>query len=389
MSKLAPPILLILIALIGIILPSSSYAQDGENQTFVSADGLFTIQYPAEWILVPETDVRLAFVPTDASNNSVKLDVIFPGSSGMAVGEYAGLSPAAVIDLFRANLAGAFTLGLTTPGFAGDKTIAYASAQALDPTGTPLEIMLIALDLGGNHIALFLAEVSGGLATAFPALLEIASSASYSGLAVTPTETPVATIDASTTPDPNATPSPTVDASTTPDPNATPSATVEASATPNAQTPSLTPTPEIPQPPQVTGQVHLYYADGALSIYNASDTVVTIANLSLAVPDGSVYFGSNDFGYTFQRLFLPRSCIFLHLTTQAYSAPSFCRPTGTRQLTYIWGDTPTRFFAWNSGFNASDSFLVIRDGETLATCSISAGECSFDAPVRYLPYEPR
>lgn len=365
MSRLVSGILIALI-LVSLAATRSNrvVAQESESKTFTSSNGLFTFQYPGDWVLDETASVaRLVSFATAEQAFQVRVEVIFPGSSGMSVGAYAGIPPADIIEQFRVNLAGSFTLGPTTPDNAGGKAIAYATTQAgaIAPE-LPTDILLLTMDLGGNNVGLMYAETSnGGLSATLTALKAIAGSAVYSGPAVTPVvQQPVVT-------QPSA-------------PQQPPASTDGTPAAPQG--------PAVQQPPRATGQVHLFYADGTMTIYNGGDTPVSIAGIQLVVPGTTNNFGANDYGYIFQRLFIPDSCIFLHLATQPFSAPDFCRKTGTRQLTYLFGDTGERFFAWNSSFNTGATFLVMQGETTLATCTIAAGECTFEAPVRYIPFEP-
>ncbi len=192
--------------------------------------------------------------------------------------------------------------------------------------------------------------------------------------AVAPTETPVEPTPVGATPEA----SPAATEITPP-----PSETVE----PVATTPAAPTATPIPRPEDVSGTLRLIYNNGTLTVYNGTEDLLDLRGLEFVSPDNRVRFISRDFGAFSLTYFEPGRCIHVHLFSQAYSPPEFC-PSGpvTTQLAYQSGSTDHLYFVWNASFGYT-TFLVQRNGETVATCEIAAGQCTVPVPVTYLPIE--
>lgn len=162
-----------------------------------------------------------------------------------------------------------------------------------------------------------------------------------------------------------------------------PSETVE----PVATTPAAPTATPIPRPEDVSGTLRLIYNNGTMTVYNGTEDLLDLRGLEFVSPDNRVRFISRDFGAFSLTYFEPGRCIHVHLFSQAYSPPEFC-PSGpvTTQLAYQSGSTDHLYFVWNASFGYT-SFLVQRNGETVATCEIAAGQCTVPVPVTYLPIE--
>ena len=318
-----------------------------EQDTF--QDGFFTFSYPASWGVVPQ-----AYGLQMTDDVGLEAQVIYPGSPGMQVGQYAGRSPEEVIEVFRVLLTGRYTLSATTNTTRNGRAMAYATTAGLDSEGGPIDIILIVVDLGGNHVGMIYAEMSAGQLSVYQErLLEVTSGMVYNG-------PPTAAL-------------PPEDVA--PPPAAPPSDPGDGSGD----------DPAPPAAPTLTSAVQLYYANGTLTIYNGSEDILNAANIEFVATTSGERFGPNDLGYGTLSFFQPDRCITIYLTTQPYAPPAFC--SGVRQLAYLSGDTPNRFWVWDPAFSSEATFLVQRDGETLATCNLAAGQCEFDVPVRVIPFE--
>ena len=329
---------------------------------YQSADGTFSFNHPINWILNDLGAVIAIQVPDAVDPAQVAANIEISPPQSAYVMDYSGAGSAfGVMESFKANLGQLYTFSDTLVTNVNGKAVAFVTGTSSD-TGVPREFMFAIVEVGGNNVSLIYVDAPvGKLNTYQPDAFAVASTMTSS----VPPATPIQAPSQPTTVPAQGTPQPTVPGATT----------------------APQPTPVIEQPERGEGRVVLFYSNGTMTIYNSSDTPVVIEGLELVTPDGERRFISRDYGWYFQRVFAPDRCIHIHLTTQPFSAPSFCRRTGTRQLTYIFGDRSHLNFVWHSGFNASGSFLVQRHGETLATCSIAAGECEFQAPITYIAYE--
>lgn len=156
---------------------------------------------------------------------------------------------------------------------------------------------------------------------------------------------------------------------------------------PVATTPAAPTATPIPRPEDTAGTLRLIYNNGTMTVYNGTDQLLDLRGLEFVSPDNRVRFISRDFGAFSLTYFEPGRCIHVHLFSQAYSPPEFC-PSGpvTTQLAYQSGSTEHLYFVWNASFGYT-SFLVQRNGQTVATCEIAAGQCTVPVPVTYFPVE--
>ncbi|GIK66860.1 MAG: hypothetical protein BroJett018_46540 [Chloroflexota bacterium] len=156
---------------------------------------------------------------------------------------------------------------------------------------------------------------------------------------------------------------------------------------PVATTPAAPTATPIPRPEDTAGTLRLIYNNGTMTVYNGTNQLLDLRGLEFVSPDNRVRFISRDFGAFSLTYFEPGRCIHVHLFSQAYSPPEFC-PSGpvTTQLAYQSGSTEHLYFVWNASFGYT-SFLVQRNGQTVATCEIAAGQCTVPVPVTYFPVE--
>lgn len=156
---------------------------------------------------------------------------------------------------------------------------------------------------------------------------------------------------------------------------------------PVATTPAAPTATPIPRPEDTAGTLRLIYNNGTMTVYNGTDQLLDLRGLEFVSPDNRVRFISRDFGAFSLTYFEPGRCIHVHLFSQAYSPPEFC-PSGpvTTQLAYQSGSTEHLYFVWNASFGYT-SFLVQRNGQTVATCEIASGQCTVPVPVTYFPVE--
>lgn len=156
---------------------------------------------------------------------------------------------------------------------------------------------------------------------------------------------------------------------------------------PVATTPAAPTATPIPRPEDTAGTLRLIYNNGTMTVYNGTDQLLDLRGLEFVSPDNRVRFISRDFGAFSLTYFEPGRCIHVHLFSQAYSPPEFC-PSGpvTTQLAYQSGSAEHLYFVWNASFGYT-SFLVQRNGQTVATCEIAAGQCTVPVPVTYFPVE--
>lgn len=332
--------------------------------SYQSADGLFSFNHPADWLLNDGASVTLQIL--NAANPS-QVDAyveVTPPQSAFVL-DYSGTGTAfGVMESFKSNMMQNYAFTDTLLTDVGGKRVAFVTSSVSYNNNTLVKDFLFAVvEVGGNNVALTYVEAPvGQLNTYLPTVFALVSTMSSSVPPAVPISPPVQPTTAPGTPQP----------------------TVEGATTVPSQPP-----PVIDQPAHENGRVVLFYSNGTMTIYNSSDTFVSIEGLELVTPDGNGRFISRDYGFYFQRVFAPDRCVHIHLNTQPFSAPSFCRRTGIRQLTYLFGDWDNLNFVWHSAFNPSGTFLVQRMGETLATCSIAAGECEFQAPVVYIAYDSR
>lgn len=335
-------------------------AQTGGN-TFRSDDGLFTFTYPTTWTpSAKDFALRLTDPnPATPTQPFIQVDVMYPGLPGWPIGTFAGSTPAQVLATFQDSLTGLYTFGAPIETVANGKPVALVTTTGAILSGPNGDILLLAVDLGGRHIALIYAETPLGSMTVYQqTLVDVAGSMVYSGPSA-----PIVT----------ATPPPVSQPVVTPAPDA---------GTPSPSE-TVTPAPQAP-PPTEFGQAVLYYSSGTLTIYNASDTLLDLGGFALVAPNGE-RFNWNDWGIMTRRFGVGR-CVFLHLIDQPYNPPDFC--SRVRQLTYIYGDTAGRFWAWDAAINSAAEFQVVRGDTVVTTCTVAAGECRFEAPVPVVPYEP-
>lgn len=358
-----------------------------EPARFVSDDGLFSFEYPGTWIQV-DSDIAVRLLDPDpavatADAALLRVDIMYPGSAGIAPGAYAGYSPDEVLNEFQSQLEGLYVFTPIQVATADGKSVAFTTTTGTNSRGRLVNILLTAVDIGGNHVALIYGETPTTDVLAYQqTLLGIAGSMNYTGPpAELPSETPPVVEQPS---------SPTGETET-PAPPAVPAdtATAPTEEAPTEAQPPVTEEAPVNERTQATdfGRVVLRYAEGSLLIYNNSDQTVNIDGLVLESPAGDERFTSNDFGGTTKNYFGTDRCIIVHLNTQAVEVPSFCNPGRTRILTYLQGDTSGRYLVWNPGFATASAFVVSQFGETLATCPIAAGECSIEAPVVQFPFE--
>lgn len=349
--------LFICVIVLALALPAT--AQDSGGNTFRSADGFFNFTYPTTWT-PSEKDFALRLTDPNPNNPFrpfIQVDVMYPGLPGWPVGTYAGTTPAQLVGQFQAGLGNLYSFSALIETVQAGKALALTTTSGATLSGFEGDIALVAVDLGGNHVAMIYAEAPLGSMTAYQqTLVEVAGTMLYSGPPTAIVETPPVVA-----PPPEVTPPPI---EVVPDTTVTPA-------------PPLAPTTQF-------GQVYLYYSSGTMTIYNASHTLVDLGGFALVAPTGE-RFNWNDWGIMTRRYGVGR-CVFLHLLDQPYDPPSFC--SRVRQLTYVLGNTAGRFWAWDGSFNSAAEFLVMRGDTLVATCTVAAGQCSFEAPVPIVPYEP-
>lgn len=161
-----------------------TFAQEGPAQTFTSADGSFSFDYPAGWIVITSDNILFANTP-DAFEGGLSIQ---PGQVGgilfdpallsnlmQGVSSPAGGDPVSVLSLIVSQY------GINAPGDPVPVTLADHPAARLDLFAVDgMDGLVIVLDLGGGVYAGLLAlSVTGEMPRFEPDLLAMLDSMTY------------------------------------------------------------------------------------------------------------------------------------------------------------------------------------------------------------------
>lgn len=372
---------------------AQSQVQDG---VYRAADGNISFVYPPEWTL---TD-HLGFVQLEPETLPTepfwRIGLYLPATddADFSAIYQTATSSRDFLEQILAALADDDEITITNTGEIQDITLAgkFGTQVQVAFTGAEgnIESAVIVMQVAeGLFIPVVLVAEAPLQAQYLDTLNVVAGSLTFGQpiVATTPTATP--------SPDAAQTATPT---EATPAETGTPEATAAVTETPAGvtETPTeTTPLPETPTLPSIAdrepttaGRIGLLYADGTLTVYNASNEVLDLGDLAFVLPDGSKRFVADHFGDLMRTQFYPGRCVRVYLFSQPYVLPKFCTQGLTRELAYLFGTEDHLYWVWDPRFNAAGVFQVVRNDETIAQCTISAGECAFDVPLARLPIIP-
>ena len=170
--------------LAALVLPLLLPAQaQGDKRVYISEDDLIIFEYPADWevIRLPLSVRLLSFIdPAARTTIDLRVDVVYPGTRGLARNTYAGLTTTQVVQEFIRNLDSLYVFDPITVEALLTKEVAYTFTDGG-------RIMLMAVDLGRENIGLLVAYVETGTVDAFTLdILEVASTLLFLGPEATP-----------------------------------------------------------------------------------------------------------------------------------------------------------------------------------------------------------